>query len=475
MRTFPKAILKVGGVVPRLLVSLTIISVLYLHCGGGSDAGQTPKGDIANSRSCDVNAAPYGVEEQANTACGQACLLYQRGTEPAANSMCTWLKNFYSAYGTDPNITPTAFAKQCGAPCGGGGGSSTFTVTFDSQGGSAVTNKVVVPPATTVDLLPAPPTKTGYAFGGWYSAPNGVGTSFLGNTTVSASITVYAKWSVAAPGSTWTQRTLPVAYTWVSVAYGNGLFVAVASDTGLVITSPDGITWTTRATPLGSLRAVTYGNGVFVALQIGNSCVTSTNGITWTTRTMPSSSVWASVAYGNGVFTAVSSGVSAASATSPDGINWTGGTLPSAATWLSVTYGNGIFLALDYASTSAATSTNGLTWTARTLPNAYLKSVIFGNGIFVAVAANNNFPAATSPDGITWTTRTMPRVANWQSVAFGNGVFVAMATGNIAATSSDGIAWTETTPPNSTSWLVTYGNGKFVAVSESTQTAATSP
>ena len=104
-----------------------------------------------------------------------------------------------------------------------------------------------------------------------------------------------------------------------------------------------------------------------------------------------------------------------------------------------------------------------------------MKSVIFGNGIFVAVAANNNFPAATSPDGITWTTRTMPRVANWQSVAFGNGVFVAMATGNIAATSSDGIAWTETTPPNSTSWLVTYDNGKFVAVSESTQTAATSP
>jgi hypothetical protein len=65
------------------------------------------------------------------------------------------------------------------------------------------------------------------------------------------------------------------------VAYGNGLFVAVASSGAdpRVMTSPDGITWTIR-TPAAdnNWRSVTYGNGLFVAVAssgTGNRVMTS--------------------------------------------------------------------------------------------------------------------------------------------------------------------------------------------------------
>jgi uncharacterized repeat protein (TIGR02543 family) len=72
-----------------------------------------------------------------------------------------------------------------------------YTVTFDKNGGTTEAvppTKTVASPATTIDSLPAPPSRTGYLFGGWYTLPNGGGTAFTETATVSASITVYAQW-----------------------------------------------------------------------------------------------------------------------------------------------------------------------------------------------------------------------------------------------------------------------------------------
>ena len=74
----------------------------------------------------------------------------------------------------------------------------TFIVTFDGQDATTNANpssKPVISPAVTVGSLPAPPTKTGYSFGGWYTQPNGKGTAFLANTVVNSNQTVYAKWT----------------------------------------------------------------------------------------------------------------------------------------------------------------------------------------------------------------------------------------------------------------------------------------
>ena len=80
----------------------------------------------------------------------------------------------------------------------------------------------------------------------------------------------YPYWLPRYGGITWTQRALPVSGDWRSVTYGNGVFVALNS--AIAATSPDGITWTQRALPVsGDWYSVTYGNGVFVAVASGGT------------------------------------------------------------------------------------------------------------------------------------------------------------------------------------------------------------
>src|SRR4051812_39208546 len=94
-------------------------------------------------------------------------------------------------------------------------------------------------------------------------------------------------------GISWTLRSTPspppADNAWSEVAFGAGLFVAVASSgTGnRVMTSPDGIVWTSRASAANNFwTSVTYAAGLFVAVaQDGiNRVMTSPDGITWTAR-----------------------------------------------------------------------------------------------------------------------------------------------------------------------------------------------
>jgi len=76
----------------------------------------------------------------------------------------------------------------------------TYTVTFSSPDGTPTSQtKTVTVPATTIDALPTPPTRSGYIFDGWYPTAEGSGTKFTAATPVTADITVYAQW--ATPGT----------------------------------------------------------------------------------------------------------------------------------------------------------------------------------------------------------------------------------------------------------------------------------
>jgi uncharacterized repeat protein (TIGR02543 family) len=73
-----------------------------------------------------------------------------------------------------------------------------YTVNFDKNGGdteAVPAEKTVTSPATTVDALPAPPSRADHNFGGWNTKLDGTGTAFTPTTTVSGPITVYAKWN----------------------------------------------------------------------------------------------------------------------------------------------------------------------------------------------------------------------------------------------------------------------------------------
>lgn len=303
-------------------------------------------------------------------------------------------------------------------------------------------------------------------------------------------------------GTNWTFTTnpAPAAPGWVSITYGNGLFVAIAdsvSTSASIATSPDGITWTFRTTPQPQFNwvDVAYGAGKFVAIartdSVDKAIAYSTDGITWQFTTTPSHDTydWNAITYGNGLFVAVvQTGVANQGiCTSSDGITWVFQTTPvGVGGWVDVTYGNGLFVAVAFTTSTTkgiATSPDGITWTFQTTtaPAAGWYRVEYGYKLFVALALTTSTTAgvATSSDGITWTFRTTTAPGgNWCGLSYWNGLFVACAstTSTTAgiATSSDGITWTfrTTTAPGGGWRASVFGANKFVMVSATTSTTA---
>jgi hypothetical protein len=306
----------------------------------------------------------------------------------------------------------------------------------------------------------------------------------VASSTGATALAVLANRDIEVPGQIisagidWTARSAAGNDdSWNAVTYGNGLFVAVSNFGDRVMTSPDGVNWatTTAAGNDDSWRSVTYGNGLFVAVsQSGDRVMTSPDGLNWTARSAAGNNDdWNSVTYGNGLFVAV--GFSGDRVmTSPDGLNWTA---RSAAGdddgWASVTYGNGLFVAVSGpgGSDRVMTSPDGINWTVRSAAgnDDWWYSVTYGNGLFVAVSSFGD-RVMTSPDGITWTVRSAAGNDDfWNSVTYGNGLFVAvggLGSTDDVMTSPDGLNWTARSAAiiNKSWQSVTYGNGLFVSV-----------
>lgn len=81
-----------------------------------------------------------------------------------------------------------------GSGSSGGSASTTYTLTFEANGGSAI-SKVTKNKGTTIDLAQYAPTKSGATFEGWY-ADKGL-TKKITSVKLDANTTVYAKWTEA--------------------------------------------------------------------------------------------------------------------------------------------------------------------------------------------------------------------------------------------------------------------------------------
>ena len=261
---------------------------------------------------------------------------------------------------------------------------------------------------------------------------------------------------VRADGITWTTRTSAADNNWLSITWGGPAgqekFVAV-STTGTgnrVMTSPDGITWTSRTSAADNeWRDVAWGGTAgqekFVAVAstgavantgTGTHVMTSPDGITWTTRTSAANNDWRDVAWGGPAgqekFVAVSgTGTNNRVMTSPDGITWTTRTSASNNYWNSVTWGGPAgqetFVAVSNTGTGTRvmTSADGITWTTRTSAadnnwNSVTSGGTSGQERFVAVASTGTGTRVmSSADGITWTTRTSAFDGSWRAVGWG--------------------------------------------------------
>lgn len=287
----------------------------------------------------------------------------------------------------------------------------------------------------------------------------------IGTQLTSAGMSLVETYSVATPA------------TWLSVAFGNGVFVAIAQSTATAATSTDGVTWTPRALPgFAAWQTVVFGNGVFLALSNSSTmAATSADGITWTLRNMPSAQAWSTAAYGNGTWVAFATNTAISATSTDNGATWTQRTIPLSLTWCAIAYGAGLFVAVGTSATQTLTSPDGITWTTRSITNVQAKAMIYAGGQFVVVGSSSS--GLASADGITWVTKTLPASQNWSSLAYGNGTYLT-TTGNAltnAATSPDATTWTARTMPAAGPWnAAAYGNSTFVGVASGSTAGATS-
>jgi len=195
-------------------------------------------------------------------------------------------------------------------------------------------------------------------------------------------------WTSQSPGVTITSGTYLYleSVTWTGsqfVTVGN-IFDGNASSTNYsdpcpILTSPDGVTWTSRSLGTGvsyALSSVTWTGSKLVAVGLNNlsgagALLTSSDGITWTSPSL-----------------SVSEGLSS--------VIWTGNQLVAVG-------GGGIIL----------TSSDGTTWTIRSSGvQSDLNSVTWTGSQLVAISSGGT--VVTSSDGVTWESFSSYGLSNGQ-------------------------------------------------------------
>jgi len=296
-------------------------------------------------------------------------------------------------------------------------------------------------------------------------------------------------------GSTWIETTagnIALAPIWSKTVYGNGKFVSISYDSKInnIAVSVDGVNWSTATSPVTALTDIAYGNGLFVAVSDLNApntsrqIATSINGTNWSSSTCFTAD-WQSVAYGNGYFIAVSD--DGYGYWSKDGKIWQDLSLPLL-NWKRVCYANNEFeiIGSNLVGTDVETYIVTITTpygvsTAPVYASAnilvtpwYNNSITYGNGVYILTTDEATDQYYTSTDSVNWVQRTLPATGTKKRCVYGDGLFTLtvnkVTTGTVIYISKDGISWSDkyqTNTTNTTIHSIDYGNGMFIAGSNS--------
>lgn len=200
-------------------------------------------------------------------------------------------------------------------------------------------------------------------------------------------------------GVTWAAGgSLPggISGTAVGVAYGryqnNGRWVVLGSGGASAFSTNGGVSWTAGGSVgSGTFTSIAYGQGVWVAIATGATTtrISTDGGQTWTAGgALPASSTWISVVYGSNKFVAVSSDGAVDPAYSVDrGLTWSSADETGyfgSGTTTAVRYGQGVFVVTQSSSNNMVSSENGINWTTRAITRAS------GTGAAEAINGNPN-------------------------------------------------------------------------------------
>lgn len=167
-----------------------------------------------------------------------------------------------------------------------------------------------------------------------------------------------------------------------NIAYGNGVLITMTSNGSAGYRSPDnGANWYQFNLPGNARWTVAFGNGVFVAVGVGNVYVlTSTDGVSWTSTNINASvPSWnlglKDIAFGSGVFVITNNNVGNVQVlVSSDGTTWKAVTYANNTVVVAgyLTFVGSVFVMTHYTNSSNIyVSSDGLNWTQRAFPAVY--------------------------------------------------------------------------------------------------------
>lgn len=265
------------------------------------------------------------------------------------------------------------------------------------------------------------------------------------------------------------------ATTWVSIgspalgtgpiAYGAGVYVSFpGSSSSTAQYSYNGVVWATANLPATQVwTKVAYGNGMFIAIAIGSSQgAYSLNGTTWYSTTLPAASQWIDLQFGQGLFMAIASG-SVYNAQTQDGINWAQNIMGSSPAFACLAVNNPAFgtgtakwVAVTSGSNVSSIMITGATARARAVVTSGLVKTF---RVFNVGSGYSSAPTLTITDPNTSTPVTY-------AVRYGDGVlatptFISGGTGYLTAS---------VTIADSTGYADVYQTGTSVNVSGMTST-----
>lgn len=275
----------------------------------------------------------------------------------------------------------------------------------------------------------------------------------------------------ADPIETWTSRTSPTNVNLAAVTFGKDTFVAIGDYYGIALTSPDGVSWTQRSTPIKNryFTAAAYGNGQFVAVGDVGKIISSPNGIQWTAQTSGSSANLASVSFVNGRFVAV--GSSGAVLSSLNGSNWTSHTTGATNQWRGTSFMNGSYVVVGFSSPL----NRAVVATGSDLNQLHPISPGFNQGYFCVAQGAGKYVAGgwggytlTSLNGTSWSNTNRIHFESINDLLFQENIFIAVASAGKLMTSPTGTNWTLRAKGLTTKDLnaVAYGKGTFVVVGD---------
>lgn len=337
----------------------------------------------------------------------------------------------------------------------------------------------------------------------------------------------------------WTQRNpLPTGESIRQVAYGNGKYIGIA-DGGLILASTDGVNWSKHKLNQ-SFWSVVWGSnqstgqaGLFVVSGISNTGVgsdsgiilTSSDGITWSQKPFTERVNSIKVIWGNNQFVALAkTGLqndTTAFFTSADGLNWSKKASMTIGVYSIYTVGNlylglggnGIYSSSDCISwtlhsinlnieyrfksvtwdghryyivadsstsvpgpcrTKIITSIDGISWVSTTEIPAFSGSYIVWNGNTYVIAGADTFNKGaiyTSTDGSKWVRQSFETTETLVFSLWAGNQFICTGEKGYLLTSVDGTTWIDRSHGARTGLSgISYGNNQFVAASTNLET-----